>query len=48
MLRIDYRQNHVELLEKFMNKILQQTTKTPIYEIPKYEHYLNILNDERL
>jgi len=43
MLRIDYRQTHVELLEKFMNKILHGATKDAIYEIPEYGHYLNIL-----
>jgi hypothetical protein len=48
MLRIDYRQNHIELLEKFMNKILYETTKDAIYEIPEYGHYLNILNNKRI
>jgi hypothetical protein len=47
MLRIDYRQNHIELVENFMNKILLLTIEQPIYEIPEYEHYLKILNNKK-
>lgn len=47
MLRIDYRQNHIELVKNFMNKILLLTTEQPIYEIPEYEHYLKIINSKK-